>query len=140
MYRPWIFNEDILNAGIPSPYPQLTWSGRGRSLLVHWETNFAPIQRFDIGFDDALAGLVAIDESTYASTRDYGLPGPDEFDGTDFAALPWFVWKEEDSTRASLYGDLGSITYRKIDSYFFYGGDVVLLIDVADCVPRISVV
>jgi hypothetical protein len=99
---------------------------------------FAPIQRFDIAFDDGLAGLVAIDESTYASTRGYGLPDPDDFDASGFAPLPWPAWKEEGSPRAALYGDLGSIVYRTVDSYFLYGGNAVLLIDVADCVPRIA--
>jgi len=138
MYRPWIPLNDLLKRAGRAPFPQLSWSVQGRSVLVHWKETFAPMQQFDIAFDDGLAGLVAIDESTYASTRAYGLPGPDEFDASDFAPLSWPAWKEEASARAALYGDLGSLVYRKVDSYFLCGGNVILLIDVADCVPRIS--
>ena len=135
MYRPWI---PLLERADRAPFPQLSWSVQGRSVLVHWQEMFAPMQRFDIAFDAGLAGLVAIDESTYASTRGYGLPGPDAFDATDFAPLPWSAWKVEASPRGALYGDLGSLVYRQVDSYCFYGGNVVLLIDVADCLPRVS--
>jgi hypothetical protein len=121
MYRPFIPLNDLLDRAGRARFPQLSWSVQGRSVIIHWEESSAPIPRFDIAFEDGLAGLVAIDESTYASTRGYGLPGPDEFDATDFEASP----------RAALYGDLGSLVYRKVDSYFLQGGDVVLLIDVS---------
>ena len=135
MYRPWI---PLLERADRAPFPQLSWSVQGRSVLVHWQEMFAPMQRFDIAFDAGLAGLVAIDESTYASTRGYGLPGPDAFDATDFAPLPWSAWKVEASPRGALYGDLGSLVYRQVDSYYLSGGNVVLLIDVADCIPRVT--
>ena len=138
MYRPWLPRNDLLNGADRAGFPQLSWSVHGRSVLVHWKETFAPLQRFDIAFDDGLAGLVAIDESTYASTRGYGLPNPDEFDASGFAPLPWPAWKEEASPRAALIGDLGGLVYRTVDSYYLSGGNVVLLIDVADCAPRIS--
>ncbi len=76
MYRPWIPLDGMPVAGAP-PFPQLSWSVQGcRSVVIRWEETFASARPFEIAFDDGLAGLVAIDESTYASVRGYGLPGP----------------------------------------------------------------
>src|ERR1700753_2570045 len=104
MYRPWVFVDELLSA---RPFPQLAWSVRGRSVVVHWKETFGPAQEFEITFDNALAGLVALDESTYASTDGYGIPGPDQFDSSGFTQLPWPAWRDEKSTRAAVYGDLG---------------------------------
>jgi hypothetical protein len=140
MYRPWSPLESVRVQLADRPFPQLAWSVQGRSVLIHWTETFGPATCFDIAFDNGLAGLIAVDESTYASVRSYGLPAPDQFDAPDFTPLPWPVWREVNSGRAKLYGDLGGLSYTALDSYWFSGGNVVLLIDVADCMPRITVV
>jgi hypothetical protein len=92
MYRPWIPLHDMLERAGGPPFPQLSWSVQGRSVVIRWVESFAPATPFEIAFDNGLAGLVAIDESTSASVRGYGLPDPDQFDATDFAPLPWPAW------------------------------------------------
>ena len=138
MYHPWMFAHDMRTAESAPPLPQLAWSVRDRSVVVHWTGASGPVQQFDITFEDGLAGLVAVDESTYATTCGCGLPRPEQFDASGFPPLPWPAWKEENSPRAEVYGDLGRLHYTRIDSYYLSGANFVLLLDVADCVPRIA--
>jgi hypothetical protein len=92
-----------------------------------------------ISFEGGIAGVFAIDESTYSTTEGIGIPGEEEFDAKDFEPLPWSAWKSERNYRKHLYGILGDVSYRDLYTYYFVGSETVLLLDIADSEPEIDV-
>jgi len=133
LYIPWKPIEHTLE-----PHPDLSWNVTGRTLTLDWIQVFGSEIRLEIVFHDGLAGLVAVDESAYQSAGGLGLPVPAMLYSSGFSSLPWPAWKEANTSRAQLYGDLGKVCYRLMDSYWFVGTDTVLLIDVADCEPLVT--
>jgi hypothetical protein len=118
MYIPWKPVERALG-----PHPDLSWNVTGRTLTLDRLQGFGPQLRLEIVFDNGLAGFVAVDESAYQSTGGFGLALPEMLDRSGFSPLPWPAWKEEDTSRAQMYGDLGTICYKSMDSYWFFGTD-----------------
>jgi hypothetical protein len=132
MFRPWRpFEFDI------ATHPELRYDVAGRTLRVHLIQVFGPKFELDIHFE-GVAGLLIVDESVFQTSLTLGLPKPCDFDVGDFAPTPWPIWKEEATSRSSLYGDLGRISYKSMDAYYIVGCDTVMLLDVADNEPRVS--
>jgi hypothetical protein len=134
MFRPWRPIEFDIRC-----HPELRYEVEGRTLRVHLFQFAGPKFELDIHFDECVAGLIVVDESVYQSSSIVGLPGPSDFDDGGFSPIPWPMWKEMATPRVSLYGDLGRVTYKSMDSYYIVGCDTVVLLDVADGEPRISV-
>lgn len=93
----------------------------------------------EIKFDNGIAGVLCVDESTYQTTSGLGVPDEHEFDSKGFQPLPWPAWKSEVNYRKNLYGELGELTYEEMYSYYFVGSETVLLLDIADADPVIIV-
>jgi len=134
MFAPWHpIPDDNLEM------PQLSISTRGTSLRIHWQPTWQGAPCFDIVFAKGLASLLVIDESTFGSFKSDLWPTASE----RFAPSPkhghaWHAWREEDPQRRNLYGDLGKLNYQHVTSYLFTGGDIVLLVDIGDCLPVVE--
>jgi len=86
-------------------------------------------------FENSVAGLYLIDESVEVTTKFSSIPS--EFDNSNETWRGCEMWLEENSSRVDLYGDLGRINYRKLNSYYMVGMDVVLVVD-AEKEPIVS--
>ncbi len=136
MYKPWLPIDRIL-----STHPVIDWRVDNRSLILtwkEWKNNKSQFE-MEIRFDDGIAGVLCLDESTYQTTRGLGIPDEHELDCEGFQPLPWPAWRSELNYRKSLYGELGEITYKEMYSYYFVGSETVLLLDIADAEPLINV-
>jgi hypothetical protein len=120
-------------------HPELIYSLSGRTLRVRLRQTFGPALEIEIEFADCIAGLLVIDESVYQSSLAFGLPKASDFEFGRFAPIPWPLWKEAATPRSALYGDLGRGSYKSMDSYYIVGADTVMLVDVADDEPSISI-
>jgi len=133
MYRPWKPLDLCLSC-----HPIFKWRVDGRTISIiaeFWMTGALGLI-LEIQFEEGLAGFHAYDESTYQSVE--GLPGPNDFDISDFKPTPWPFWVSDSNDRIQLFGDLGEISYEKIDTYYLVGGDTVLWFDVSDCEPSVN--
>nr|WP_244108997.1 hypothetical protein [Burkholderia anthina] len=81
-----------------------------------------------------MAGLYVVDESVESTTNYSAVPS--EFDNSDPSWRGCELWFEEDSSRIDLYGELGKVNYKRLNSYYLVGQDVVLVID-AECEPAV---
>ena len=134
MFRPWRpIDVDI------ECHPELRYEIAGRTLRVHLIQIYGKKLELDLHFHECIAGLLIFDESVYQSTSIAGLPKPSDLDAQEFARIPWPIWKEAATPRTNLYGDLGRSSYKSMDSYYIVGCDTVMLVDVADGEPHISV-
>lgn len=135
MYKPW----QPLSLAF-SCHPLLNWKNDGRTLQIlaeFWMTGAAGL-KLSILFEEGLAGFHAFDESTYQSVED--LLGPNLLDGEGFDHLPWPFWISRSNDRINLYGDLGQLCYKHIDTYWLVGAETVLWFDIADAEPKVSIV
>lgn len=136
MYKPWKPAGRIFKA-----HPQIDWKVEQRSVVLSW-TEWLDNQcqfEMEIVFENGLAGLLCLDESTYQTACDLGAPQESELDSEGFEPLPWPAWKSEQNYRKRLYGALGELNYTDIYTYFLVGSDTVLLIDIADSEPTINI-
>ncbi|HEB92315.1 MAG TPA: hypothetical protein ENI94_02390 [Gammaproteobacteria bacterium] len=129
MYKPWKPIERMLYT-----HPSIDWRVESRSVTVSWAEWFNNTCRFEmeITFKEGIAGIFCFDESTYQTTNAQCLPTDNEMDGTGFSSIPWPAWKSTLNYRKPIYGELGELIYSDVFSYFFVGGETVLLIDIAD--------
>lgn len=137
MYRPWKPIDRVFR-----PYPSLSWKVENRSITISWTEWLHNKCQFEmvISFEGGIAGVFAIDESTYGTTENLGIPGEEEFDAKDFDSLPWPAWKSERNYRKQLYGILGDVSYRDLYTYYFVGSETILLLDIADSKPQIDII
>jgi hypothetical protein len=125
MYKPWKPFGSVLKG----PLPGISLITRGRSLTIdrcQW-TNRVCISGIRIHFEQSIAGIYVVDESVEVSTNFTTLSS--EFDQSDPMTRGCNVWIEEASSRIELYGDLGKINYRQLNSYCIRGQDIVLVVD-----------
>jgi len=136
MYKPWKPVERIF-----STHPFIDWCVSSRSVVLNWTEWLNNECQFEmeVKFEEGLAGILCIDESTYQTTKLFGIPEESEINTQDFKPLPWPAWKSELNYRKHLYGELGEIIYTEIYTYYFVGSETVLLIDIADAEPVIKV-
>jgi hypothetical protein len=132
MYLPW---QPVEGRHLDAPDLDISCSGTG--VRIEWHSLAGTGPSFEIVFQRGLAGLLIVDESSYMSS-DLGLPVPSQFADAAAPRLPWPAWYESESPRMALYGDLGRLIYTQITSYYLVGGDVALLLDIADCEPAIK--
>ena len=133
MYRPWKPLGQILKGD----WPDFELVTRGRSLTVNryvWRERIC-IAGMRLQFENSVAGLYLIDESVQVTTNFSSIPR--EFDNSNETWRGCEMWLEENSSRVDLYGDLGRINYRKLNSYYMVGMDVVLVVD-AEKEPIVS--
>lgn len=136
MYKPWKPVDRILKT-----HPQIDWKVENRSVVLSW-TEWLDNQcqfEMEIKFENGLAGLLSLDESTYQTASDLGMPLDSELDSGGFEPLPWPAWKSKLNYRKHLYGALGELNYTDFYSYYFVGSETVLLLDIADSEPKINV-
>ena len=136
MYKPWKPVDRTF-----SPHPQIVWRVENRSVVLVW-TEWLNNQRqfeMEIKFENGLAGLLCVDESIHQTVSNFELPLESELVSESFESLPWPAWKSELNYRKHLYGALGDLIYTAIYSYYLVGSDTVLLLDVADADPEITV-
>jgi hypothetical protein len=134
MFMPWrpIPDDDL-------DMPRLSISTRATSLQIHWRPTWKNAPCFDIVFAKGLASLLVLDESTFASFKsDLWPTAPGRFAPSPRQGQSWHAWREEDPQRRDHYGDLGRLNYQQVTSYLFTGGDIVLLVDIGDCLPVVE--
>lgn len=107
-------------------------------LWTEWLNNQCQFE-MEIKFEHGLAGMLCLDESTYQTASKLEMPLERELDSEGFKPLPWPAWKSHVNYRRHLYGDLGELNYTNIDTYYFVGSETVLLLDIADVEPEITV-
>ncbi len=136
MYKPWKPIDRIL-----STHPYIDWRVDNRSVILSWTEWLNNECQFEmeVKFEDGIAGIFCLDESTYETTGDLGIPTGSELVSTGFEPIPWPAWKSELNYRKHLYGELGEISYTDVYSYYFVGSETVLLIDIADSEAIINV-
>jgi hypothetical protein len=135
MYVKW-----IPITGVKLDMPQLQLTVSGASLTIGWKSTFGQGANLSIHFDGAVAGMIVLDESTLFGIPDLGMPLPSEFDEGGDTGESCFAWRESDSARKVRYGQYGADHYKRLDSYYLYGGNILVLADIYDCVPVINVV
>lgn len=125
MYKPWT----PLGQLVKGDFPGFELSTKGRSLTVHryvWRDRIC-VDGIRIHFEQSIAGLYLIDESVEGTTN-YSVLAAD-FDNSDATWRGCELWREENSSRIELYGELGRINYERLNSYYMVGQDVVLVVD-----------
>ena len=129
MYKPWKPVDRVF-----STHPCIDWCVDSRSVILRWTEWLNNDCQFELElkFEEGVAGIFCLDESTYQTTHELGIPAGDEFHSQGFEPLPWPAWKSELNYRKHLYGALGELSYNKMHSYYFVGSETVLLIDIAD--------
>jgi len=131
MFKQW----QPLNHNLESS-PGLDLSIESRSLkirLTNWRDEVC-FFGLDILFTHAIAGLYVYDEST-DGPENLTQPEALEFDGGRAGTYP--AWVDKSNKRLALYGELGRSKYEHIDTYFFVGQSIVVLVDVADSEPTV---
>ena len=108
MFLPWKPIERNL-----STHPHIDLNLEGRSVIFNWTEWRSQACQFEmeIKFDNGVAGLFCVDESTYQTTEEFVLPNESEIDPSDFKPIPWPAWRSELNFRKHLYGELGELNY-----------------------------
>lgn len=133
MYKPWKLFGKVLK----DDWPGLNLTTRGRSLTIDrcvWRDQNC-VSGMRIHFEQSVAGLYVVDESVEVTTNYNAFSS--EFDHSDSTWRGCNLWVEEESPRIELYGELGKINYRKLNSYYIVGQEIVLVID-AEHEPIVS--
>ncbi len=136
MYKPWKPIERVF-----STHPSIDWRIDNRTVLLNWtewRNNECQFE-MELKFEEGIAGIFCLDESTYQTTRGLGFPAENEINSEGFKPLPWPAWKSELNYRKHFYGDLGEVSYTAMYSYYFVGSETVILIDIADSEAIINV-
>jgi hypothetical protein len=125
MYRPWKPLGQILKGDRPGF--ELTTKGRSLTVERYVWRNRVCVGGIRIYFEQSIAGLYVVDESVEVTTNYSAVPS--DFDNSDPSWRGCELWLEENSSRIDLYGELGKVNYKRLNSYYMVGQDVVLVVD-----------
>ncbi|BCT93694.1 hypothetical protein LYSHEL_27210 [Lysobacter helvus] len=88
-----------------------------------------------IAFEQCLASLMLWDESPIDFPP--GRLPHESFDPSH--SDPCSAWVERSSAVRDQYGEYGQMLYKRIDRYYFIGQSTVVLLDVADAEPTVTI-
>ncbi|MCX7555179.1 hypothetical protein OS175_14980 [Marinicella sp. S1101] len=103
-------------------------------VISYWRSGHC-FYAFEISFINALAGIKVVDESNFLyHSKDW--PKNSDFEKAEDSP----IWVEKNSDRINLYNDTDPELklYNEIDSYYFSGQNVVVVLDVESKKPRIK--
>lgn len=120
-------------------HPNLSWRVEGLSLTVTWEEWYDRSCQFRmrIHFADGFVGHLAADESIHFEVA--GFPKEEELIKDGKTQLPWPAWRSEKNYHLAAYGDVGAIYYKSLVTYYLHGSETVLMFDINNAEPQITV-
>jgi len=132
MFKPWRPFGKALGT-----HPGLNVRVEDRSVTIVWEEwrNGQCIFKMQVAFDQCLASLMLWDESPIDFPP--GKLPENAFDSSD--AEPCSAWVERSSEIREQYGEYGQMLYKRIDRYHFIGQSTVVLLDIADAEPTVTI-
>ncbi len=80
MYRPWKPIERIF-----STHPYIDWCVSNRTIVLNWTEWLDKECQFEmeLKFEEGITGIFCLDESTYQTTAEFGLPAEPEINAQD---------------------------------------------------------
>ncbi|WP_290886407.1 hypothetical protein [Arenimonas sp.] len=133
MFRQWRpLGEEL------GTFPGLDVEVRGREVTVVWDewVNGVCVFRMRAAFGPSLASLRIWDESSVGF--DPQPPVADsEFDPNEPGHYNAHV--EHASAVLESYNEYARMMYKRIDRYFLWGQEIVVMLDIADCDPVVTI-